>query len=236
VEAVDLLKRIGVRTWKIASGEVGNIPLLECIAETKLPLLISTGMSPLSEIDVAVGIARKHDLPTTILQCTSAYPCPPEKVGINLIPFLRDRYGCKVGLSDHSGTIYPGLAGATLGIDALEVHVTLSREMFGPDVPASITTNELRQLYEGIRFIERMNRHPIDKDLLSSEMKPVRELFTKSVVARSNLAAGTILTMQHLALKKPGTGIPSERLSELIGRTLRRSVKADQVLQETDVA
>jgi N,N'-diacetyllegionaminate synthase len=236
VEAVDLLKRIGVRAWKIASGEVGNIPLLECIAETKLPLLISTGMSPLSEIDAAVGIARKYRLPTTILQCTSAYPCPPEKVGINLIPFLRKRYGCKVGLSDHSGTIYPGLAGATLGIDALEVHVTLSREMFGPDVPASITTNELRQLNEGIRFIERMNHHPIDKDTLFSEMKPVRELFTKSVVARCNLAAGTILTVQHLALKKPGTGIPSERLPELIGRTLRHFVKADQILQETDVA
>jgi N,N'-diacetyllegionaminate synthase len=236
VEAVDLLKRIRVTAWKIASGEVGNIPLLECIAETKLPLLISTGMSPLNEIDAAVGIARNYRLPTTILQCTSAYPCPPEKVGINLIPFLRDRYGCKVGLSDHSGTIYPGLAGATLGIDALEVHVTLSREMFGPDVPASITTNELRQLREGIRFIERMNRHPIDKDTLFSEMKPVRELFTKSVVARCNLAAGTILTVQHLALKKPGTGIPSERLPELIGRPLRHSVKADQILQETDVA
>jgi N,N'-diacetyllegionaminate synthase len=236
VEAVDLLKRIGVRAWKIASGEVGNIPLLECIAETKLPLLISTGMSPLSEIDAAVGIARKYRLPTTILQCTSAYPCPPEKVGINLIPFLRERYDCKVGLSDHSGTIYPGLAGVTLGIDALEVHVTLSREMFGPDVPASITTNELRQLNEGIRFIERMNHHPIDKDALFSEMKPVRELFTKSVVARCNLAAGTILMVQHLALKKPGTGIPSERLPDLIGRTLRHSVKADQILQEADVA
>ena len=236
IEAVDLLRRIGVTAWKIASGEVGNIPLLERIAETKLPLLISTGMSPLSEIDAAVAVAEKYHLPTTVLQCTSAYPCPPEKVGINLIPFLRDRYGCKVGLSDHSGTIYPGLAGATLGIDALEVHVTLSREMFGPDVPASITTNELRQLNEGIRFIERMNHHPIDKDALFSEMKAVRELFTKSVVARCNLAAGTILMVQHLALKKPGTGIPSERLPDLIGRTLRHSVKADQILQEADVA
>lgn len=235
IEAVDLLRRIGVTAWKIASGEVGNIPLLERIAATKLPLLVSTGMSPLSEIDAAVGIAQKYHLPTTILQCTSAYPCPPEKVGINLIPFLRQRYGCKVGLSDHSGTIYPGLAGATLGIDALEVHVTLSREMFGPDVPASITTNELRQLNEGIRFIERMNSHPIDKDMLFSEMKLVRELFTKSVVARCNLSAGTILTERDLALKKPGTGIPSERLPDLIGRTLRHSVKADQILQETDV-
>jgi N,N'-diacetyllegionaminate synthase len=236
IEAVDLLRRIGVTAWKIASGEVGNIPLLERIAETKLPLLISSGMSPLSEIDAAVAIAQKYHLPTTVLQCTSAYPCPPEKVGINLIPFLRRRYGCEVGLSDHSGTIYPGLAGATLGIDALEVHVTLSREMFGPDVPASITTNELRQLSEGIRFIERMNSHPIDKDLLFSEMKPIRELFTKSVVARCNLPAGTVLTEKDLALKKPGTGIPSERLPDLIGRTLRHSVKADQMLQETDVA
>jgi N,N'-diacetyllegionaminate synthase len=236
IEAVDLLTRIGVAAWKVASGEINNTLLFERMAATGLPILLSTGMSPLNEIDTAVLRAKERSLPTTVMQCTSAYPCPPEKIGLNLLSFFRERYDCQIGLSDHSGTIYAGLAAATLGIDVLEVHVTLSRDMFGPDVPASITTNELRQLNEGIRFIERMNTHPIDKDMLFSEMKPVRELFTKSVVARCNLAAGTILTEQDLALKKPGTGIPSERLPDLIGRTLRHSVKADQILQETDVA
>ena len=97
---------------------------------------------------MAVERVTACGIPLTVLQCTSAYPCPPEKIGLNLLPFFRERYGCSVGLSDHSGTIFPGLAATTLGIDVLEIHVTLSREMFGPDVPASISTSELRQLVE----------------------------------------------------------------------------------------
>ncbi len=170
-----------------------------------------------------------------MLQCTSAYPCPPEQVGLNLIPFYRERYGTAVGLSDHSGTIFPGLAAATLGIDVLEVHVTLSREMFGPDVPASVTTGELRQLVDGVRFIERMTSRPVDKDCAAAALGSMRDLFTKSVVARTALRAGTVLTEAHLAAKKPGTGIPAGRMPELIGRRLRRDLAADEPLSETDL-
>ena len=115
------------------------------------------------------------------MQCHTAYPCPPEKIGLNMIQVFRERFACAVGLSDHSGTIYPGLAGVTLGIQALEVHVTLSRQMFGPDVPASVTSSELKQLVEGIRFIEKMLANPIDKDENAAALKPIRELFTKSL-------------------------------------------------------
>lgn len=234
-EAVRLLTRVGVAAWKVASGEVSNPEMFELMAATRLPLILSTGMSPLAEIDAAVARARSHELPLAVLQCTSSYPCPPEKVGLNLIPFFRERYGCAVGLSDHSGTIFPGLAAATLGIEALEVHVTLSREMFGPDVPASLTTTELRQLIEGVRFIEKMRVHPVDKDALAAELSPLRELFTKSVVARVELPAGTVLRAEHLAVKKPGTGIPAARLSEVLGARLRRSLKADELLLEQDL-
>ena len=231
VEAVELLTRIGVFAWKVASGEVSNVPMFERMTAAGLPILLSTGMSPLSEIDAAVECVKAKGLPLTVLQCTSAYPCPPEKVGLNLIPFFRERYGCAIGLSDHSGTIYPGLAAATLGSEVLEVHVTLSREMFGPDVPASVTTSELRQLVEGVRFIEKMKANPVDKDAMAQEMAPLRELFTKSVVARVDLSAGTMLREEHLTVKKPGTGIPADRLHEAVGRRLRRSVKADELLQ-----
>jgi N,N'-diacetyllegionaminate synthase len=235
VEAVELLTRVGVAAWKVASGEVGNIPMFARIAATGLPIFLSTGMSPLNEIDAAVERIKTCRLPLTLLQCTSLYPCPPQKLGLNLIPFFRQRYGCSVGLSDHSGTIYPGLAAATLGIDVLEVHVTLSREMFGPDVPASVTTAELRQLVEGIRFIEKMRANPVSKDEMAVEMAPLRDLFTKSVVARVDLPAGTVLEEKHLAVKKPGTGLPVARLPDLLGRTLRFSVKADHPLQESDL-
>ncbi len=235
VEAVDLLSRVGVAAWKVASGELTNVPMFDRIVATRLPIILSSGMSPLGEVDAAVRRVRAADLPLTVLQCTSLYPCPPERVGLNLIPFFRERYGCDVGLSDHSGTIYPGLAAATWGIVYLEVHVTLSREMFGPDVPVSITTAELRQLVDGVRFIQRMIDHPVDKDLVAPEMQPLRALFMKSVVARTDLAAGTVLREQDLAVKKPGTGIPAAHLQRVVGRTLRRPIAAQQVLHETDL-
>src|SRR5690606_27803187 len=136
-------------------------------------------------------------------------------IGLNMLPVFRDRYGCAVGLSDHSGTIYAGLAAAALGCDVLEVHVTLSREMFGPDVPASVTTTELRQLVDGIRFIERMKSHPVDKNELAEEMQPLRDMFTKSIFLAVPVVAGTVLEQKHLTFKKPGTGIPAAQLDSV---------------------
>jgi N-acetylneuraminate synthase len=235
LEAVDLLQRVGQPLWKMASGEVSNLPLLDRVLLTGAPVLLSTGMSPLAETDAAVARVRARGNQVGVLQCTTAYPCPPERVGLNLIPIYRERYGCWVGLSDHSGTIYPGLAGVALGLDVLEVHVALSRQMFGPDVIASVTTTELRQLVDGIRFIERMRAHPIDKDVSARETDPLRRLFTRSVVARRALARGTVLERGDLALKKPGTGLPPERLNDLVGRTLAKAVAEDQVLTADDI-
>jgi len=235
IQAVDLLERIGVPLWKIASGETSNTTLLDRVLDTRKPVLLSTGMSPLEEIDRAVARVRARHADLGVFQCTTAYPCPPEKIGLNLIPFYRERYGCWVGLSDHSATIFPGLAGAAMGMDMLEVHVALSREMFGPDVIASITTQELRQLVDGIRFIERMRAHPLDKDASAQETAPLRKLFTRSLVACASLPAGTVIEREHVVVKKPGTGLPPDRLEDVIGRRLARPVTADQVLAAEDI-
>jgi N-acetylneuraminate synthase len=234
-EAIQLLQRIGLEAWKVASGEISNIGLLEEMLRTNRPVLLSSGMSSMAEFDSAVDLVRRAKVPLAVLQCTSMYPCPPDKVGIGQLATYRERYGCAVGLSDHSGTIYPGLAAAALGCDILEIHVALSREMFGPDVIASITSAELRQLVEGIRFIEAMNRSPVDKNAIASELSPLRDLFTKSVVVREALPAGTTLSRDHLTAKKPGTGIPAARLTELVGRRLRLPVAADTLLAESDL-
>jgi N-acetylneuraminate synthase len=193
-------------------------------------------MSPLPEIDEAVKFIRKKDIPFALLQCTSMYPTPPEKVGLNVIPFFQERYHCPVGLSDHSGKIYPALAAATLRAAVIEVHVTFHQKIFGPDVPASVTTEELRQLVEGVRFIEKARSYPVDKDEIAYELAEMRQLFTKSVVARTDLTSGTILQTEHLTVKKPGTGIPAAHLSQIIGRQLAHPLKKDEFLTEEDLA
>lgn len=235
VQAVDVLERIGQPLWKIASGETSNAQLLDRVLATGAPVLLSTGMSPIDEIDAAVARVKGRGVPVGVFQCTTAYPCPPEKVGLNLVAEFRDRYECWVGLSDHSATIYPGLAGAALGMDMLELHVALSREMFGPDVVASVTTGELRQLVDGIRFIERMRAHPVDKNAAAVETAPLRRLFTRSLVAAVALPAGAVLVREHLVIKKPGTGLPPSAIDGVIGRRLLRAVAADQLLSAEDV-
>jgi N-acetylneuraminate synthase len=235
LDAVALLQRVGITAWKIASGEINNDPLFTAILATRLPIILSCGMSPLSEVDRAVARIQEHGVPLTLLQCTSLYPCPPAKVGVHLIPMFRERYGCPAGLSDHSGTIFAGLAAATLGAAMVEVHVTLAREMFSPDRSVSITPAELRQLVEGVRFIEQMAEGRPAKDELAIETTAMRALFMKSVAPLDDLPAGTRLTPEHLTLKKPGTGIPAARLHELVGRTTRRALRADELIQETDL-
>lgn len=235
VEAAEMLRRVGVRAWKIASGEVNNTQLFEFVAGTRMPVLLSTGMSRLAEIDRAVERVRATGCPVAVLQCTTAYPCPEEKIGLNMLPFFERRYGCEVGLSDHSGKIYPGLAAVVLGAAVIEVHITFSRECFGPDVPASLTTVELKMLVEGVRSIEKALASPVDKDAAAADLENLRGIFTKSVVVRVDLPAGAALTAAHLGLKKPGTGIPAERLPDLVGRRLRRPMRAGEFLAESDL-
>lgn len=235
IEAVELLERVGVPAWKIGSGELSNPQLLERVSATRLPVILSSGLSDLEELDAATSRLRESGAEFAVLQCASRYPCPPEEVGLNMIDELRSRYGSPVGLSDHSGTIYPSLAAVTLGANVIEVHVTLSREMFGPDVVASVTTEELRRLVEGARFIEAALASPVDKSAAAAELEPLRQIFSRSIVARTGLEAGTELREELLALKKPGGGLGPERMPELVGRRLRRPVEADHQLSEDDV-
>lgn len=234
-EAVNLLKRVGIAGWKVASGEVTNEPMLQTMAATGQPIMLSTGMSRLAEIDRAVELVRTAGAPVAVMQCATRYPCPPEDVGLNVLSEFRQRYGTAVGLSDHSATIFPGLAAATIGVELIEVHVTLSREMFGPDVIASLTTAELAQLVAGVRAIERMKASPVDKDALPDDRAALRRVFMKSVVARADIPAGTVLAPEHLTAKKPGTGIPAAEMPKLMGRRLRRAVGRDDLIALDDL-
>lgn len=235
IKAVDLLEDIGVNVWKVASGEINNTPLLDRIIATKKPIILSTGLSELTEIAASVEYISVAGNPLALLQCTSQYPCAPEKIGLNVIEQFREMFDCAVGLSDHSGTIFSGLAAASQNIQILEIHLALSREMFGPDVVASITTEELKLLVDGIRYIETVNQHPVDKSKIDANAQNLRQIFMKSIFTASNIEQGEIIAAKHLTTKKPGTGIAAHNFSQIIGKKARRTIANNAMLTEDDL-
>jgi len=232
LEALERLERLGVRRHKIPSGEVTNLELIRAAAATGKPVLLSSGMSSWAELDAAVEAAGEH---AVVFQCTSAYPTPPERVGLNLLTELRERYCLPVGLSDHTVGPYAAYAAVALGAAAVEKHFTLSKELYGPDAALALEPYELEELVEGSREIEAMLASPVDKDDLTpyAEMKRV---FEKSVVVVASIPAGTRLETAMLAAKKPGTGIPARRLAEVVGRLTVTDLAPDTVLLEEHLA
>jgi N,N'-diacetyllegionaminate synthase len=234
MEAVELLEELDVAAWKIGSGETSNLPMLERIAATGKPVLLSTGMSSWAEINEAISTLRNVGADLAVFQCTTSYPCPPEKIGLNILSELRARYDCPIGLSDHSGTIFPSMAAVPLGAKLIEVHTVFSKESFGPDVYSSVTIRELSQLVQGVRFIESSLSSPIDKDEQSIQMAELSRLFGKSLYTRGNLPIGHVLSIDDVSLKKPGTGIPAKRLNDVLGKRLIRSYQPNEQLREVE--
>lgn len=230
-EAADLLEALDVPAWKVGSGEIDNDPFLRRLARTGRPVLLSSGLADWAALDRAVATVRAQGAPVALFQCTTAYPTPPERLGLNVLALLRARYEAPVGLSDHSAQIAAGIAAVALGADLLEVHVVFHRGSFGPDAPASLTPDDLRRLVDGVRFVHTALRNPVDK----APDPALRTLFGRSVVARTDLAAGHLLRTEDLALKKPGGGLPPDRLDGLVGRRLARDLVADQALAEDDL-
>jgi N,N'-diacetyllegionaminate synthase len=232
LEAVDRLEAIGVDRYKLGSGEVTNVQLLERLAATGKPVLLSSGMSSWDELDRAVEILRSQ--PLTVLQCTSEYPCPPERVGLNVMLEMRERYGTPVGLSDHTLGTAACVAAAALGASALEKHFTISRSMYGPDASMSLEPGALAQLVRDVREVEAILAAPVDKDDLAN-VTEMKQIFEKSVVSTAPIEAGATIGPEMVAVKKPGTGIPAARLRDVIGRRAARAIAADTVLADDDV-
>jgi N-acetylneuraminate synthase len=228
--AVDLLNPL-VRAWKIGSAEIDFTVMLGHVASTGKPVFLSCGLASYPAIDTALAWLRGCDV--TLMHCVSEYPTPPEHVALNLMAELRERYSRPVGLSDHSGTIWPSLLAAYQGATIVEVHVTFSRECYGPDVPASLTIGELRQLVAGIRFVDQMR--PVARETLLAAAAETRERFGRSLVAYRSLPAGHVLGCVDLHCKKPRGGLPPMRLQTLVGRRLQRALAADEPITEADL-
>lgn len=231
--AVDLLEQVGVEQYKIPSGEVTNLPLLEKIARLGKHIILSSGMSSWEELDRAVDVIHKYDTPLTILQCTSQYPCAYEQVGLNIMQEMIRRYRVPVGLSDHTLTNYAALAAVSLGAKIIEKHFTFSRLMYGSDAKHSVEPDELKDLVMGIRAIETMLASSVNKDDLTP-YREMKQIFEKSLVATRDIPAGTPITAQMVTVKKPGTGMPASRLGEVLGKITSRDIPSNTLLSEQD--
>ena len=234
--AVDLLRHIGVKAWKIGSGETNNSLLLEEIAKGREPVLVSTGMSYWDEIDAVVESLRSRDVPVMVMQCTSRYPCAPEDLGLQLIPEFMRRYDLPVGFSDHSGEVAPGLAAVTLGAKALEVHITWHKKSFGPDVGASLTIEQFAGLARGVRLLDAALASRVDKDRAAKGLEDMRKLFTKGLVAADRIAANTRIEREHLDARKPCVGIPASQYETVLGKTAVRAIEKGSHIRAEDLA
>lgn len=233
--AVKLLRKIGVNAWKIGSGDTNNRLMLEEIAAQPEPVFISSGMSYMNEIDECVSLLQGKSCPVMVMQCTSCYPCPPDKYGLDMITEMKSRYSLPIGFSDHSGEIAPGLAAVTLGAKAIEVHVTWSKQCFGPDVKASLTFTQLAELVKGIRLIEGSLDKKTDKDQIAQEFDHMRQLFTKGLVANQDIKQGQTLSRELIDARKPCEGIPVKEYPKALGKTARRNIAANEAITWEDL-
>lgn len=235
MRAVELLERLGMPAWKIASGEIASSELLNRIAGTGKPVLVSTGMSSYGEIATTVAMLREKGASLALFQCTSRYPTPLEEAGINVIDEFRKRFSCPAGLSDHSGQVFSSLLAMAKGADLIEAHITLDRRMFGPDTPASLTVEEFSLVSQARDAFHIMNSHPVDKDAIAADLADMRKLFQKSVALVRSLPEGTILTRDLITIKKPATGIPASEIDQVVGCRLIRAVESNRVLTRSDI-
>jgi N,N'-diacetyllegionaminate synthase len=234
IEAVELLERIGNPLYKIASGEVTNPPLLEAVAATGKPALLSTGMSGLDDVERALEILRGGGGELLVLQCTSSYPAPPEKVNLRAMTAMGERFGLPYGLSDHTPDIHTSIAAVALGASAIEKHFTLSKRLYGPDHHASLVPEELARLVDGVRQVEAALGS--DEKERDPGLDPARATFEKSVVTRVPIPAGSEISLEMLTTKRPGSGIPATRLAEVVGRKAARDIEENSLVEAGDLA
>lgn len=219
--AVDFLQECGVSRYKIASFEVVDIPLLKKVAATGKPVIMSTGMATLGEIDEAVRTLREHGSgELTLLKCTSAYPAMPEEANLRTIPHLAQAFGCKAGLSDHTMGSAVAVAAVALGATTIEKHFTLARADGGPDGSFSMEPHEFKQMVQDIRTVE-LALGGVCYDL--TEKQKENKVFRRSLFVVENIAAGEVFTEQNVRSIRPGHGLPTKYYEILMGRAAKKT-------------
>lgn len=229
-ESIDFLESLGMKFWKIPSGEITNFPYLKKIANTKLPVILSTGMCDMEEVSSAVDVLRKNGCSDiSILHCTTEYPTPVEECNLNAVRTLKEVYGVKVGYSDHTDSILIPAAAVAVGAEIIEKHFTLDRSMKGPDHKASLEPEQLQEMVSNVRIIEKALGDGVKRPTKSEE--PNKPIARKSIVAKEKIYKGEILTEDNLTVKRPGTGINPMKWEDVIGKVATKDFEKDELIK-----
>ncbi|KKW19676.1 MAG: hypothetical protein UY63_C0008G0036 [Parcubacteria group bacterium GW2011_GWA2_51_10] len=228
-KSADFLEALNVDAYKIPSADLINIPLLEHVAKKERPVLISTGMSTLEEIEAAVDAVTMHNPRLILFQCLSLYPSPEGKINLKFMDVLKERFRpLPVGYSGHEMDLLPTLAAVARGAHIVERHLTLDKRMKGSDHAASLEPHEFKELVASIRRVEAILGSP--EKIMYDELVPLREKLAKSIVAKQSIKKGTVITREMLTAKSPGTGISPIKMRELVGRTASIDLPEDTIV------
>lgn len=235
IAAVDLLERVGVARYKVGSGEVGNLLMLDRIASTGKPIILSSGLSSFEDLDATVEHLRRQGVRLSIMQCTTSYPTKPEDVNLPAIPALKERFGLPVGLSDHSGQIWSAIAAVAVGAELLEFHVVFDRSSFGPDSTSSIEIRELPSLVAGVGFVRSAMSPRVERSRFAPD-PALKQMFGKTLAVNADLPAGHEIAIGDLESKKPGgRGIAASDYARVVGKTLKRPLRRWDFLAWPDI-
>lgn len=234
--SVELLERLGMRVFKVPSGEITNLPLMRQIGALGKPVILSTGMSDLDDIAAALDVLTAAGAPReqiTLLHCTTEYPAPLADVNLRAMCAMRDAFGLPVGYSDHTQGITVPIAAVALGATMIEKHLTLDKTMVGPDHAASLEPDEFAEMVAAIRDVELALGDGVKRPA-PSEI-PNAAIARKSVVAAREIAAGEVFSAENVTAKRPGTGMSPMRWDELIGKPALRAYAADEQIDESEL-
>lgn len=230
LDSIDMLEEFNIPLYKIPSGEINNLPYLEKIAKTKKPVILSTGMCNLEEIQEAIDVLRKNGTEDiSVLHCNTEYPTPFTDVNLRAMNSIGEKLGVKVGYSDHTLGIEIPIAAAALGAQIIEKHFTLDKDMEGPDHKASLNPKELKEMVKSVRNIEKALGDGIKRITKSEDKNKV--IARKSIVAKVDIKAGDILTEDNICIKRPGNGISPMKWYSVLGKRAIRDFNEDELIE-----
>jgi N-acetylneuraminate synthase len=236
IKAFNILNKMRVQFWKIASGEINNLELISKMISTNKTILLSTGMSSIDEIKKITNFFKKKRFSKFILmQCTTKYPVKFNEIGIDILDYYKANFKCEVGLSDHSGSPYPSIYAISKNASVIEVHVTFNKFLFGPDIKSSVNFEQLKQIVDFRNSKILMDNKFFDKNKISKKLTIYKNLFGRSLALNKNLVKGEKILNKYLTLKKPGTGISLNLKKKIIGKRAIKNLDCRRLLKLSDL-